>query len=427
LIIGGISLGIVLFLGLLLLGWTLYFKNITTLPTATTAPVLLVEPTRAQVDPVSEPTRPEPKPPGEIPSAVEPIRVGLLVPLTGSVQEYGISVLEGVMLSVEQWNERTGIHGRPIEILVADTRCEGEIAAAEASRLIDIEHVKFIIGEVCSIASIPVAEIVNIKKVLQISPASTNVQFTVDEMGRTRKFSFRTCFIDSFQANKLALFAYEEGFRQIFVIQDPGDVYSRNLAESFHTSFLDYGGEVVGLADIERGQEDFSAVLTRFVESKAQLLFVPAYYDVVNRIGRQARELGLEIKMLGGDGWDSPALDLRALVGSFYSTHFNPVDPNPEVRAWVDLYGSRYKTEAGTPKLPNAFAALGYDSANLLFQALDAVGQAEPTLIAEFLEGYEARLLTGVMRYDEQHNPIKPLVIMGIRSDGVYFARQIEP
>ena len=357
----------------------------------------------------------------------EPIRVGLLAPLTGPLSSFGVSVTEGVRLAVKEWNGSNGVLGRPIELFVADSRCEAGPAVLETNRLIEQEGVKFIIGDVCSQASIPVSEIVNERQVLQISPTSSNPLVTQDREGRTKKFTFRTCFIDSFQGGVMAKFAIEEGLRTAFVIHNPDDEYSRGLAEIFKVSFTDLGGDVVGTASFAGGQDDFSEILTQAANSRAQLLFTPAYYDVVNKIGRQLKDRRMDIVMMGGDGWESSELDLGAVEGGFFSTNFNPSDPNPTVRAWVDIYGVNYKTETGQPKIPDAIAALGNDAANLLFLVIEMVGEDDPILVAERMAGIEAEGVTGVLRYDEHHNPQKSAVIMGIQNGVLRYIRTIHP
>jgi branched-chain amino acid transport system substrate-binding protein len=287
--------------------------------------------------------------------AGEPIRIGLLAPLTGSVSNFGVSVTEGVRLAVDQWNESNGVLGRRIELLVADTRCEADPAILETNRLIDQDGVKFIIGDVCSQASIPVSDIVNEKHVVQISPTSSNPMVTQNMEGRTKKFSFRTCFIDSFQGNVMARFAIEEGFKTAFIVHEPENPYSRDLAEVFKITFTELGGEVVGMAPHSFDQEDFSEILTEVANSRAQMLFVPHYYDVVNKLGRQLKDRDLKVVMMGGDGWESSELDLGAVEGGFFSTNFNPSDPNHTVRGYVrhDLQ-NRYRAakSAGCDRCP---------------------------------------------------------------------------
>jgi branched-chain amino acid transport system substrate-binding protein len=199
------------------------------------------------------------------------------------------------------------------------------------------------------------------------------------------------------------------------------------LAEVFKITFTELGGEVVGMAPHSFDQEDFSEILTEVANSRAQMLFVPHYYDVVNKLGRQLKDRDLKVVMMGGDGWESSELDLGAVEGGFFSTNFNPSDPNPTVRAWVDMYGMTYKTDTGQPKVPDAIAALAYDAANLLFLTIEMVGSDDPIQVAERLAGMEAEGVTGVLRFDEQNNPQKSAVIMGIQNGEVRYIRTIHP
>ena len=177
---------------------------------------------------------------------VETIKVGLLNPLTGPVPTFGKSVLEGVQLAVDEWNAKGGLLGKPIELVVADSQCSSDYAPKAANHLIDEYGVKYIIGEVCSKASIPVSEIVNQKKVLQISPTSTDPLVTVDNHGNTKPFSFRACFVDSFQGQVMAKFAKEKGYKTAFIVYDLGSDYSVSLAKAFEGTFTEMGGQILG-------------------------------------------------------------------------------------------------------------------------------------------------------------------------------------
>jgi len=174
------------------------------------------------------------------------IKIGLLSPLSGAVPTFGLSTQEGVQMAVKEWNAKGGILGKQIELIVADSQCSADPAVNAANKLIDQDGVKFIIGEVCSSASIPVAEIVNGKKIVQISPTSTNPAVTVDGNGVTRPFTFRACFIDPFQGLVMAKFAQGKGYKTAFIMYDQGNDYVRGLAEAFETSFTEMGGQIVG-------------------------------------------------------------------------------------------------------------------------------------------------------------------------------------
>jgi branched-chain amino acid transport system substrate-binding protein len=356
-----------------------------------------------------------------------PIKVGLLAPLSGAVPTFGLSTQEGVQLAVKEWNAKGGVLGRQIELIVADSQCEADPAVNGANKLIDQDGVKYIIGEVCSKASIPVAEIVNQKKVVQISPTSTNPAVTVDGSGNTRPYTFRACFIDPFQGLVMAKFAQGKGYKTAFIMYDQGNDYVRGLAEAFEKSFTEMGGQIVGKETYTSTDTDFSAILTKVAESKAEVLFLPDYYNIVNLVGAQAKDKGVTAVMMGGDGWDSADLDIKAAEGGFYSNHYDPGDTRPIVVEWLKKYGAEFKDANGNPKVPDALATLAYDAANLLFAAIEKAGVDDPTKVAEALAGLTWEGVSGKITFDAQHNPIKSAAVIGVMGGEKKFVESVAP
>jgi branched-chain amino acid transport system substrate-binding protein len=296
-----------------------------------------------------------------------------------------------------------------------------------ANKLIDQDGVKFIIGEVCSSASIPVAEIVNGKKIVQISPTSTNPAVTVDGNGVTRPFTFRACFIDPFQGLVMAKFAQGKGYKTAFIMYDQGNDYVRGLAEAFETSFTEMGGQVVGKETYVKEDTDFSAILTKVAESNPDVLYLPDYYNIVNLVGAQAKDKGVTAVMMGGDGWDSADLDVKAAEGGFYSNHYDPGDTRPIVVDWLQRYGAEFKDANGNPKVPDALATLAYDAANLLFAAIQAAGTEDTTKVAEALAAISWEGVSGKITFDAQHNPIKAAAVIGVAGGNKTFVESVAP
>jgi branched-chain amino acid transport system substrate-binding protein len=360
-------------------------------------------------------------------SSSGPLKVGLLAPLSGAVPTFGVSTQEGVQLAVKEWNAKGGVLGRKIELVVADSQCSADPAVNAANKLIDQDGVKYIVGEVCSSASIPVSEIVNQKKVVQISPTSTNASVTVDKDGKTKPFTFRACFIDPFQGAVMAKFATNKGYKTAFIMYDQGNDYVRGLAEAFEKSFTEMGGQIVGKETYTKEDTDFSAILTKVADSKAEVLYLPDYYNIVNLVGAQAKDKGVTAIMMGGDGWDSSDLDVKAANGGFYSNHYDPGDTRPIVQDWLKKYGAEYKDANGNPKVPDALATLGYDAANLLIAAIQKAGTDDPTKVADALAGLTWEGVSGKITFDAQHNPIKAAAVIGVADGKKSFVESIAP
>ena len=145
----------------------------------------------------------------------------------------------------------------------------------------------------------------------------------------------------------------------------------------------------------------------------------PTTDDMVNLIARQAREMGIEAVLLGGDGWDSSDLDLSALDGGYFTSAFSPDDGREVVQRFADAYTERYGSR------PDALAALAYDSVDMLMQAIAASSSDDPTVVARTLETGEYRLVTGDLSFDVQHNPSKDAVVMGIEDGAVVYVATV--
>ncbi len=349
------------------------------------------------------------------------IKVAVLAPMSGQVSTFGISTNNGVQLAVEEWNAKGGINGKKIETVVADSQCSADPAVNAANKVIQEDKVKFIIGEVCSSASIPVSEIAEANQVVQISPTSTNPQVTLNKDGSTKKYVFRACFIDPFQGTVMAKYALDKGYKTAFIMFDQGNDYVRGLAEYFEKAFTEAGGQIVGKESYTKTDTDFSAILTKVAESKAEVLFLPDYYPIVNLVGAQAKEKGVTAVMMGGDGWDSADLDLKAADGGFFSNHYSPEDPRPIVQSWVANYQKKYNA------VPDALATLGYDAANLLFAAIQKAGTDDTTKVAEALASLEYEAVSGKITFDAQHNPVKNAVVLSVKDGKVSFSASVAP
>ncbi len=379
-------------------------------------------PTPVPATPTPAPATPTPAPATPTPAPAAELKVAILAPLSGDVATFGESTRDGALLAIEEWNAKGGVLGRKIVPVVEDSMCEAEPAVAAANKVIEQDKVKFIIGEVCSKASIPVSEIATAKGVLQISPTSTNPKVTIDEKGNAKPTVFRACFIDPFQGLVGAKFALETlKAKTAAVFLDQGNDYVRGLAEFFRDAFEKGGGKVVVWETYTAADKDFSAILTKVKEANPDILYLPDYYSTVNVIAAQARQLGITATMMGGDGWDSPQLDLKAVDGGYFPNHYSAEDPRPVVKEWVEKYKAKYG------KVPDALATLAYDAANILFEAIQAAGTDDPIQVAKTMEKMKFSVVSGEVAFDNQHNPVKPAVILQVKDGQVKFVSIVSP
>jgi branched-chain amino acid transport system substrate-binding protein len=356
------------------------------------------------------------------------LKMAVLAPLSGGQPTFGVSTRDGALMAIDEWNAKNGVLGRKIVPVVEDSQCTPDPAVNAANKVIDQDKVHYIIGEVCSKASIPISEIANPKKVVQISPTSTNTSVTVGADGKVKDYIFRACFIDPFQGTVGAKFALNTlKAKTAFVMADQSNDYVKGLAEAFETAFVAGGGQIVGKENYTGTDTDFSAILSKVADAKPDMVYLPDYYNIVNLVTKQAKEKGITAPFMGGDGWDSADLDVKAAAGGYYTNHYSPDDPRPEVQNFLKAYGAKYKDDNGNPKVPDALATLAYDATNLMLSGIKAAGADDTTKVKDALTKISFDGVSGKITFDANHNPIKSATILAVTPDGVKFNSVVNP
>ncbi len=350
------------------------------------------------------------------------LTVGLYCSLTGSQADFGIATRRGVDLAVEETNRRGGILSQQVRLVAEDTRGDSNEAASAVTRLIDREGAIGILGEISSSLSLSGARVCQRKGIPMVTPSSTNPSVT-----QVGDHIFRVCFIDPFQGEVMARFARNTlHFERVALFIDQSSAYSVGLAEAFRTSFVALGGQVVNSQAYRAGETHFSAQLSPLLAARPEAIFVPGYYTEVALIAREARGQGFQGRFLGGDGWDSPSLvqnDDDRLVGDFFSEGFAPEGATTEVaQGFVRRYRERHRAD------PNGLAALGYDAALVLFDAIRRAGAAEPRRIRDALaQTRNFQGATGSITLDAQRNAVKSAVILEVRENGFRYRETLQP
>jgi branched-chain amino acid transport system substrate-binding protein len=258
-------------------------------------------------------------------------------------------------------------------------------------------------------------------KVPMISPSSTNPAVT--QIG---DMIFRVCFLDDFQGFVEAKFATDNlKAKKVALLYDQAQAYSKGLKDFFKKHFESLGGQVVAEQAYTGGDQDFSAQLTTMRAVTPDLVFLPGYYTDAANIVLQARKLGITIPFLGGDGWDSAqlwAIGGKAMENTYYSNHYSPDEERPEVKNFVKKYNEAYHAT------PDGLAALGYDAAKLLF---DAMGRAEsldgPALAKAIAATKDFHGVTGVFSIDEHRDAKKTAVVVEMKEGKPHYITTIAP
>lgn len=358
---------------------------------------------------------------GEKNPAAQRIEIGFFGALTGPQATFALSGKNGARLAIDQMNRAEGVLGKKLDLLVEDDHNEPSEAASAVSKLITRDHVVALIGENASSRSLAAAPIAQNYQVPMVSPSSTNVEVT-----KKGDYVFRVCFVDSYQGKALAAFARQTlGAETAALLVDAKSDYSVGLAEAFRRAFTGLGGRVVAELKYAEGDSDFSAQLTALRSSRPAAVVIPGYYTDAGLIARQARSLGIESTLLGADGWDSPKLveiGGPAVEGAYFSNHYSVEDPSPAVRTFVEEYRKVYGAD------PDSIAALSYDAARLIADAMRRAGSTEGKRVRDALAATaDFAGVTGRITMDVDRNPVKPAVILKIEGGKFRYAARIAP
>ncbi len=352
--------------------------------------------------------------------AGDEIPIGEFASLTGASASFGQSSHKGTELAVAQINADGGVLGKKIRLITEDDQSQAGQPATIVRKLISQDNVVAILGEVASSKSLEAAPICQQNKIPMISPASTNPKVT--EVG---DYIFRICFIDPFQGTVVSKFARGRGWKKIAVLTDVKQDYSVGLAEFFVKDILANGGEIVREQKYSTGDKDFKPQLTSIKAAQPDAIFVPGYYGEVSLIAKQAKLLGIKVPLLGGDGWVGDSLLKvagKSLDGSFFSSHFSASDKSEKVQNFVKKFQAKYG------EIPDDMAALGYDSAMILADAIRRAGTTESAKLRDAIaatKGFDA--ITGTITLDEKRNASKSAVILAIENGGFQFVESVQP
>jgi branched-chain amino acid transport system substrate-binding protein len=349
------------------------------------------------------------------------IVVGEYGSLTGTTATFGQSTHNGITQAFDELNAAGGLLGKKVKVLVEDDRSQPEEATTAVTKLINQSHVVAMLGEVSSSRSLAAAPICQANKVPMVTPSSTNPRVT-----QVGDYIFRVCFIDPFQAPVMAKFAANTlKIKRVAILTDVRNDYSIGLQTFFRQSFKALGGEIVAEQSYSEGDSDFRAQLTQIKAANPEAIYLPGYYTEAATIARQARELGITVPLMGGDGWDSPKLfeiGGDALDGCYISNHYSVDDPSPAIQKFVADYKTRYKAS------PDALAALGYDAARILADAIKRAGSTDGEKVRDALRaGKDFPGVTGKITINSDRNAVKPAVVLKIEKGKFHYVETVNP
>ncbi|HHU07555.1 MAG TPA: ABC transporter substrate-binding protein [Clostridiaceae bacterium] len=343
------------------------------------------------------------------------IKIGGLAPLTGNVSIYGIAVNNGVKLAIQEVNENGGLLGKQIDYIVYDEKGETVEATNAYNRLVNDDKIVALIGDVTSEPSIAVAQRAARDNMPMITASGTSADIT-----KQGENVFRACFIDEVQGDLMGAFvANNLELEKAAILYNVSDNYSQGLTDAFVARCEAEGIEIVASENYSSGDTDFKTQLTKIKTAGAEVLYVPNYYNDDIMIVRQAKQVGLDIPFLGGDGWDGVlsenviGTEKNDADGAYFTNHYAPDDPNEQLQSFLTAYREAYGMEAVS------FAALGYDAAHMMIQAIEEAGSTDSDAIIAAMKDIEYEGVTGSITFDDNNNPIKTVSIILVK-DGEY-------
>lgn len=346
-------------------------------------------------------------------AAGDTIKVGASFELTGNVANYGKAILSGAKMAIDEVNEKGGVNGKKLTLVESDNKSEPSESGNSVTKLVTQDRVVAIIGPATSGCVAASAPITTANKVPQIAPSATAPAITMDN-GKVRDYMFRACFIDPFQGQVMAQFADNTlKVKNVAILYDSSSDYSKGLADVFQKTMEEKGGKVVAKEAFLSKDLDFKASLTKIKATNPEAIYVPGYYEEVSKIVKQAREIGINVPLLGSDGWESPKLaeiaGNDALHDCYYVSAFSAQDQDPSVQKFIKDYKAKYQKD------PDIFAMQGYNAGLVLADALKRSNNATGEKLAKAIaETKDLPIASGKLTYDANHNPIMSALIISL-------------
>ena len=343
------------------------------------------------------------------------IKIGVYGDTSGATSSFGQSTKNGIELAFEEINAAGGVNGKKLEMLFENDQGTSIQAKTVISKLINQDKVVAVLGEVASSNSLAAAPVAQEAKIPMITPSSTNPKVT--EVG---DYISRVCFIDPFQGAVMAKFAANTlKAKTAAILGDNSSDYSKGLTQFFEQEFTKLGGTIITKQTYAQKDQDFKAQLTQMRDQKPDVIYVPGYYGEVAIIAKQARELGMNQPLLGGDGWDSPELwklGGDALKNAYISNHYSADNPAAEIQNFVKAYTAKFGTA------PDSLAALAYDSAKVLADAIKRAGGTESAKLKDAINATkDFPGVTGKITLDASRNAVKPAVVLSLNPSASKF------
>ena len=351
-------------------------------------------------------------------------KLGYDLELSGAVAAYGNAGKNGANLAVDEINKSGGINGKQITVVSKDNKSDNAEAATVVSNLINNDKVNAVIGSMTSGAVKSMTPNITKGAVPLVTPAGTDDTLTVTN-GKVNEYIFRSTFQDSYQGKVLANYTTNElKAKKVVLYYDNSSDYAKGIAKSFEKT---YDGKIVDKVSFQSGDKDFQATLSKIKGEDFDAIVMPGYYNETGLITKQARELGIEQPILGGDGFADPTF--ITLAGDAAATNVYSVSgysakalATDTTTKFIAAYQAKYKSE------PSMFDALSYDAVYMVKQAAEDTKAKTSVAVKDGLAKLKNfKGATGEITVDKDHNPVKEAVVIKLENGKETSATLVKP
>lgn len=352
------------------------------------------------------------------------VKLGLNFELSGETANYGTPEFKAAKLAIKQAGENTKNKFK-YSYIEGDNKSAADEATSVATKFATSDKVNGIIGPATSGASAATYQIASDNKVLVVSPSATATNITLQDgknASSVYPYVYRVCFEDPYQGAAMAVYAKDTlKISKVAILKDSSSDYAKGISQAFQDKFKALGGNIVEDISYQAKDTDFNVQLTKLKGKDVEALYVPGYYNEVGLIIKQAREMGIKLPIIGGDGFDST--DLKKLAGEknlndvYFTTGYTTVNASDALKKFIEAYKNEYKEE------PNMFAALAYDATNVMIQSFEKAGTKDPEKVRDTMQNINFTGVTGEFTFDETHTPKKTALVVklvdGVQKDAV--------
>lgn len=360
----------------------------------------------------------------ETPATGDVIKIGVFEPVTGENGGGGFQEVLGIRYGHEKVNT-VEIDGKTyqIELVELDNKSDKTEAVTVAANFV-AQKVSAVIGSYGSGVSIAAGPTFEENMIPAIAPSATNPQVTLGN-----DYYFRVCFLDPFQGEVMANYAYQDGLTKAAVITQLGDDYSSGLGNFFLKAFKELGGEIVSEQQFQTNETDFKAILANIKNSNPDVIFAPSSIATAPLLIKQARELGITAKIMAGDTWENQSIIDNAGAdseGVAISTFFDENDTSSPLagdfvtgfKAFLNANPDYLNKNGGDGVA--AVSALGYDAYMVAIEAIKAAQSAEGSAIRDALTTLNVEGVTGAISFDENGDAKKDMAYIKVIKDGAF-------